>query len=422
MARRLKIELPSGIHDILGEDFKYYQKIENVAQEILEFYGFSRIETPIFEKTDLFIKSIGKATEIVKKQMYSFQTKGGDFLTLRPEATAPLARAYITQGMASWPQPVKLWTFGPFYRYERPQAGRYRQFYQLDIEIFGSFSPIIDAQVIKIFLEILRSLKIKKVKVKINSVGDSQCRPYYKKLLVSFFKGQKRALCQDCKRRLRENPLRILDCKEEKCQRIVKNAPQLVDHLCKECKRHLTQFLEILDELEIPYLLSPYLVRGLDYYTKTVFEIFFDQEKNALVGGGRYDNLIKILGGKETGAFGGAMGIERVVEIVKKENLKILRKKRKPKIFLAQLGDLAKRRALKLLEEFRKSKIELYEALGRDSLKSQLKLANKLKVKYTLILGQKEALENEIILRDMETGKQKVFKIDKIIKELKKRL
>lgn len=429
--RKPKFQTLSGVHDILPEDYKYYQIIEKTAQDILSFYNFKRIETPIFEEAELFSKGIGLATEIIQKQMYVFKTKGGETLALRPEATSGIARAYLQHGMQSLPQPVKLWCFGPFYRYERPQAGRYRQFWQLNLEVLGSGSPIIDAEVIQIFLNILKELKLKDLTVNINSIGDFQCRPYYKKLLSSYFRSRKSALCKDCRVRLKENPLRILDCKQEKCQRVKREAPQIIDHLCKECQSHFREVLEILDEMEIPYILDPYLVRGLDYYTKTVFEIFpssFAEKENpevkkdALVGGGRYDSLIKLLGGKDTPAVGGALGVERVIELIKKRNLKFKKEIFPPKIFLAQLGILAKRKCLKLLEEFRKEGIRVEESLGKDSLRAQLKIANNLGVKYVLILGQKEALEGEILIRNMETGKQETLKLDKIAKEVKKYL
>ncbi len=429
--KKTKYITPSGVHDILPREQKYYQKIEQVATDILSFYNFEHIETPIFEDSLLFSKGIGVKTEIVQKQMYTFETKGGNSLTLRPEATTSIVRAYLQHGMQNWPQPVKLWCFGPFYRYERPQAGRYRQFYQLDLEVLGEAASVIDAQIIQIFLNVLTELKLKDLIVAVNSIGDSQCRPYYKKLLVSHFKSYKSTLCSDCKKRLKENPLRILDCKKEKCRKIVQQVPQTVDHLCKECKEHFKEVLEFLDEIGVPYVLDPYLVRGLDYYNRTVFEIFsketkeednFAKAKNALVGGGRYDNLVKVLGGKETPGCGGAMGVERVIDLIKQRGLKLFRPNHQPQVFLAQLGKLAKRKSLKLLEEFRRAKIEIGEALGRDSLRAQLKIADRQAVKYVLILGQEEALGGEILIRDMKTGKQIAVKIDKVIREVGKRL
>jgi len=423
--KKPKFQSPTGMHDILSENQKYFQRIYNVIENIANFYEFQKIETPILEETELFSKGIGLATDIVGKQMFSLRTKGGDYLTLRPEGTASVVRSYIQQGMFNLPQPIKLWYFGPFFRYEHPQAGRFRQFWQFGLEVLGEESPVIDAQTIQIFYNILKEIRLKNLIIEVNSIGDSSCRPYYKKLLTSYFRRKETSLCSDCKRRLRENPLRILDCKEEKCQPIKAQAPQMVDHLCEECHKHFREVLEFLDEIELPYHLNPYLVRGLDYYTKTVFEIFEDTEEGlkqgALVGGGRYDGLTKLLGGKSTPACGGAAGIERIISLMKQKGIK-LPESILPKIFLAQLGTLAKRKSLKLLEDFRKAKILVSESFSRDSLKAQLSKANKIGAEYTLILGQKEALEGTIIIRNMATGRQETVKIEKIVVEMKKRL
>ena len=421
MAKKPKFQRPKGMHDILPQEQKYYQKVYDVVLNIADFYGFGKIDTPLVEQEELFSKGIGLSTDIVKKEMYTLKTKGGDSLALRPEWTSPIVRAYIENGMSSWFQPVKLWYFGPCYRYERPQAGRYRQFWQFGFEVLGEQSPVVDAQIIQIFYDILQELKLKGLIVAVNSIGDNNCRPYYKKLLANYFRSRQGSLCSDCRRRFKENVLRILDCKEEKCQPIKADAPQILDHLCDECKKHFKGVLEFLDEIEIPYNLNPYLVRGLDYYTKTVFEIFAEKEEIALAGGGRYDRLVKVLGGKDTPASGAAAGVERIIDLMKSQDVKFA-KETKPKIFLAQLGELAKRKSLKLLKNFRKAKIKVAESFGRDSLKAQLNRANKFEVDYTLILGQKEALENVVIIRDMRSGKQEVVKIDKIISELKKKL
>ena len=425
MSKKLKLQSPTGMHDILADDQKYFRKIYDAVEGLANFYQFEKIDTPILEDSQLFLKGIGLATDIVGKQMFNLKTRGGDYLTLRPEGTAPVVRSYIEQGMFNLPQPIKLWYFGPFFRYEHPQAGRFRQFWQFGFEAFGEESPVVDAQIIQIFYNILKELKIKDLIIEINSIGDSQCRPYFKKLLVSYFRSRESALCSDCKRRLKENPLRILDCKEEKCQQVRAQAPQMLDHLCEECKNHFKEVLEFLDEIELPYHLNPYLVRGLDYYTRTVFEILEDSEEGkkigALAGGGRYDNLVKVLGGKATPATGGAGGIERIVSVMKGKKIK-LQEPSQAKVFLAQLGSLAKRKSLKLLEEFRRERILIAESFGRDSLKSQLNRANKLGVKYVLILGQKEALEGTIILRDMRIGKQETVKLEKTVREIKRRL
>ena len=423
--KKPKFHSPTGMHDTLAEDQKYFQKIYDIVKEIASFYNFQKIETPILEETELFSRGIGLSTDVVQKEMFSFKTKGGDVLTLRPEGTASIVRAYIEKGMQNLPQPVKLWYWGPFFRYEKPQLGRYRQFWQFGLEVLGEESSIIDAQIIQIFYNILRELKFKNLIIEVNSIGDSACRPYYKKLLVSYLKGRIDGLCQNCKRRIKENPLRILDCKEEKCQRIVSQGPQMIDELCETCHQHFKEVLEFLDEIELPYHLNPYLVRGLDYYTRTVFEIYDGQERGralgALAGGGRYDALIKILGGTDTPACGAAGGIERIISLMKEKAI-ILKKEKVPQIFLSQLGNLAKRKSLKLIEDFRREGILISESLGRNSLKVQLQIADKIGAKYTLILGQKEALEGTIIIRDMVNGRQETVKFEKLVKEMKKRL
>jgi histidyl-tRNA synthetase len=415
----LKFQNPRGMPDILPEDWPYYQKILDVVSEVANFYGFKRIETPILELEELFTRGVGISTDICQKEMFAFRAKGGDRLALRPEGTAPIMRAYFQHGFQELPQPVKLWYFGPFFRYERPQAGRFREFWQFGLETLGEENPVLDAQVIQIFLNILKELKIKNLTLKLNSIGDNFCRPYYKKSLVSFLRSKMAGLCQDCKRRLKENPLRILDCKEERCRQIVFGAPQILDYLCEQCKNHFKKLLETLEHLEIPFKLDPFLVRGLDYYTKTVFEIETEKEVGNLVGGGRYDLLGKLLGKMEVPSVGGAGGIERMIEVMKKEKCVTFYKKF-PKVFLAQIGELAKKEALRLIEEFRKNKIHVLESVGKDSLKAQLKFADKFKIRYVLILGQKESLEKKIILKDMETGKQKLIDFKRLMKEIKK--
>jgi len=423
--KKPKFQAPTGMHDILPEDQPYFQKIYDVVERVADFYNFQKIEVPMVEESELFSKGIGLATDIIGKEMYILRTKGGECLALRPEFTAGICRAYIEHGFFNLPQPLKLFTYGPLFRYERPQAGRFRQFHQFDFEIFGEKKPVIDAQVIQVLYNILQELKIKNIIIEINSIGDSQCRPYYKKLLVSYLRSRENALCSDCRRRMRENPLRVLDCKEEKCQRIISEAPQIINHLCGECHDHFKEVLEFLDEMDLPYHLNPYLVRGLDYYTRTVFEIVEESEEGkrlgSLGGGGRFDPLVKLLGGRDTPACGMAGGVERIVALLKIKNTK-LSSRSQPRIFLAQIGQLPKRRALKLFDRFRKANIRVAESFSRDSLKAQLRIADKIGVDYTIILGQKEALEGTVIIRDMKTGKQDTVKLEKIITEIKKRL
>ncbi len=420
------------MHDVLPEDQVYFKKLYHLAESLAEFYGFGRLETPILEFAELFEKGTGQTTEIVEKQMFQLRSRGGDLLALRPEFTPGAMRAFLQHGMTNLPQPVKLYMIGPVFRHESPQANRYRQFNQIDFEVFGENSPAIDAQVIQIFYNLLVELKFKNPIIEINSIGASCCRPYFKKILNSYLRSRFNNLCTDCKRRFRDNPLRVLDCKEEKCQPIKAQAPQIIDHLCEECHDHFKETLEFLDELGLPYRLNPYLVRGLDYYTKTVFEIFVDSnsgsvegdEKSAplaLVGGGRFDGLAKIIGNKDVPACGGAAGVERIINEMKSRGQRFSVEPTKD-VFLAQVGNLAKKKCLKLFEDFRKEKIPVGESLSKDSLKVQLSRADRLKAKYTLIIGQKEALEKTVILRDMIKGTQQTIKMDKVVKEVKRKL
>ena len=423
MDKKLRLQTLTGMRDILPQEQVYFKKVQKSVESITNYYDFKRIDTPILESAEVFSKGTGATTDIVQKEMYSFRTKGGDVVALRPEFTPGIARSYIENGMYNMPQPVKLWTLGPCFRYERPQAGRYRQLLQFDIEAIGDRSASIDGQIIQMSYDILKDLSFKNLNIEVNSIGDQECRSHFKKILTNYFKSRKSSLCSDCQRRLKENPLRILDCKEEKCQRIRSGAPQIIDHLCEACHAHFKQVLEFLDELELPYVLNPYLVRGLDYYTKTVFEIVEKSEtgaiQGALVGGGRYDGLLKVLGGRDTPACGAAGGIDRIMNLMKLREAKPDKKDEKPMIFLAQLGQLAKRKSLKLFEEFRASKIPVAESFSKDSLRSQLNSANKMGVKWVLIFGQKEALENFITLRNMETGVQEEIKLDKVVEEMK---
>ncbi len=426
MEKKLKLQTLTGMLDILPQDQVYLKRVLKSIEGIVNYYDFKRIDTPILENAEVFSKGTGATTDIVQKEMYTFRTKGGDLVALRPEFTPGIARAYTEHGMHNLVQPVKLWTVGPCFRHERPQAGRYRQLMQFDIEVLGESSASVDGQIIQMSYDILKDLSFKNITIEVNSIGDQECRPYFKKILTGYFKSHKSSLCSDCQRRLKENPLRILDCKEEKCQRVKAGAPQIIDHLCESCHGHFKQVLEFLDELELPYTLNPYLVRGLDYYTKTVFEIVEKSDsgtsQGSLVGGGRYDGLVKLLGGRDTPGCGAAGGIDRIMNLLKTREAKPDKKQEKTEIFLAQLGQLAKRRSLKLFEEFRAQKIPVAESFSKDSLRSQLNTANKMGVKWVLIFGQKEALENFITLRDMETGVQKEIALDKVVGEMKNKI
>ena len=428
MPKRLKpkqFQAPKGTRDILPEEQKYWTRIRQVIKDLTQAYGFERIDTPIIEETDLFLRSTGLFTDIVEKQMYNLRTKGGDALSLRPEGTPGVIRAYLEHGLVSQPQPIKLYYLGPFFRYEQPQAGRYRQFHQWGLEIIGDKDPVLDAQIIHLFFIFLKDLGLKRCHIQINSIGCPQCRPVYRRLLVDYYRRRRDRLCPDCRRRLRQNPLRLLDCQQAKCQPWKEEAPQTLNHLCPLCHNHFKAVLEFLDELDLPYFLNPHLVRGLDYYTKTVFEIWPEELKGqrqaALVAGGRYDNLVELLGGRPTPAVGGAVGLERVIALMKNQGVKIGAKP-SHQIFLVQLGELAKKKSLKLLEELQKAGLRVTGSLSRNSLRAQLRIADKLGVKFSLILGQKEALDKTIIIRDMTSGVQEIVPLEKIVKELKKRL
>ena len=434
---KLGLQAPRGMRDVLPEDQVFWQFIVKKAKTLLEDYGFERIDTPVVEATSLFTRSVGEGTDIVEKEMYNFKTKGGDELSLRPEATAGIARAYIEHGMQTWPHPVQFWWFGPVFRHDNPQAGRFRQFYQIDVESLGDENAATDAQLIFLAYKILESLGLKNLTVKVNSIGDSNCRPQYIKALKDYYRNRGKKLCPKCRGRLKTNILRVLDCAEQICKEVTKDAPQIVDYLDEECKAHFKNVLEFLDEIKVPYFLDPRLVRGLDYYTRTVFEIWPEEIRHpadrqaaagggslqlALCSGGRYDKLINLLGGPKTAASGWAMGIERAVLALKEAGIAAPAARPQLKIFIAQLGEMGKRKSLLLFEEFRKSGIPIRVSLGRDSIKSRFRIAGRLGTKYTLILGQKEALDGTVILREMDSGVQETLPMERIVEIVKQRL
>ncbi len=451
---KLMFQSPKGMHDILPHDGPLWDKIRKELREVAESYNFMRIEPTLLEPEALFQRSLGATSDVVEKQMFALKTKGGDALVLRPEGTASIARAYIEHGLSQMGSPLKLYYMGPMFRYEQPQAGRFRQFHQAGFEILGGDDdPIYDAQVILACYRMIESLKIKDIIVKINTIGCKNCRPIYRKKILDYYKGKVAAskgklLCRDCEKRLSVNPLRLLDCKTPDCEEIKKDAPVILNGLCSYCKAHFKGVLEYIEELKIPYVLDNYLVRGLDYYNRTVFEFFADvsleserhkkaqkTEKGqleaepmdvrathvALGGGGRYDYLVEMLGGKETRAVGGALGLDRIIELIKQSGI-VLTSKFKPKVFLIHIGDLAKKKSLALLEELRKDGVDVSESLGKESLKAQLRLADKSAAPLALIFGQKEALENSIIIRDLQTGAQETVPLHKFVAEVKRRL
>ncbi|HUX35580.1 MAG TPA: histidine--tRNA ligase [Candidatus Paceibacterota bacterium] len=419
------LQAPKGMHDVLPSEWPWRNRISAVVDELADFYNFSMIETPILERAELFERGVGVDTDLVGKEMYFVKSKGEDMLVLRPEGTAPIARAYLEHHMGRSSALQKLYYKGPMFRHERPQAGRFRQFNQAGFEIIGGGNdPIYDAEIILIFQRLLEKLKIKNIVLKINSIGCRVCRPVYKKQLQAYYKDKEKKLCSDCQRRLKTNPLRLLDCKNETCIPFKAEAPNFFDKLCSACTANLKGVFEYLDELKIPYTVDNTLVRGLDYYSRTVFEFSVEgpgQEVGALPGGGRYDYLMEMLGGRMTPAIGGAVGIERLIAVMKAQEAETPRRVPK-KVFVIHVGELAKKKSLNILERLRSSGISVGEALGRDSLKAQLRLADREGVRLALIFGQKEIFENSIIIRDLETHLQESVPMDTIVEEVKKRL
>ncbi|MDD5084138.1 MAG: histidine--tRNA ligase [Candidatus Moranbacteria bacterium] len=418
----LLMQPPRGMRDILPIDQPYWEKVRKALAVACQEYGYNRIDLPALEFTNLFVRSIGEGTDVIDKEIYSFVTKGGDKVSLRPEMTAGLARAYIQHGMSVLPKPIRLFSMGPLYRYERPQEGRYREHFQANFDVFGEDDPILDAQIIHLAQRVVSQLGLKNIEFRINSIGTAESRREYEKVLIRHLEFQKNKLCQNCRERLVTNPLRILDCKEDKCAQLVQSAPKFAEHLDQESKNHFKRLQEYLDELEVTYVVSPQMVRGLDYYTRTVFEIFStdgEGRKTALGGGGRYDRLIQSLGGEETPAIGFGLGMDRLVLEMQRNNVK-LHQELKPKVFLAQLGDLAKKKSLRLFSELQKNGILVAESFGRGSLKSQMRVANRLNVEVALILGQKEALDETVILKDMVSGTQETVTQDKLVIAVRK--
>ena len=411
---------PKGMHDILPNEQPFFLKIRQVGEKIADVYNFSKIDTPILEQKAIFEKTVGESTEIVEKQMFVIKGRQDKELVLRPEGTAPIMRSYLQHNIGPFSQPLRLFYEGPMFRHEQPQAGRFRQFHQLGFEIIGADDPIYDAQIILLSTNLLEELKFKKTNIQINSIGCPTCRQGYKKKLINYYRDKQSDICADCRKRLTINPLRVFDCKNERCEELKKGAPIILDNLCHPCNNHFKSVLEYLDEISLPYALNSSLVRGLDYYNRTVFEVFSDEFNFALGGGGRYDYLSQILGGPKVPSVGVSFGVERFVEVMKAKNLEGVSVKN-PKVFLIRLGNQAKRKSIKILKALYNAGIKTAESLEKDSLKAQLKSADKKRADFALILGQREVLEDIIIIRDMKTGAQETVNIEKVVDEIKKR-
>lgn len=415
-------QTPKGVHDILPGDHEYYTFIKKVIRHRARQAGFRRISTPIFEYTELFKRSIGDNSDIVSKEMYTFNDKKERSLTLKPEGTAGVVRAYIQHGMNQLPQPLLLYYFEPHFRYDNPQKGRYRQFWQFGFEIIGESDPALDAQLIQLTNKVHEDLGIDGLfELQLNTIGTPESRIKYRQVLEDYYVGKERSLCEDCKIRLHTNPMRLFDCKQEDCRILAQLAPPMKDYLDQESLEYHAELKEYLDEIGITYVDNPKLVRGLDYYTKTVFEFWDKTEgaQNAVGGGGRYDGLIELLGGQNTPAVGYAAGVERIIANMKREKIRVPSKD-ELHVFVAQLGKEAKKKCLGLIERLREAGIKTMGALGKGSINVQLRLANKFKVPYTVLIGITEVREGTAIIRNMQKGVQETVKIEKVPEKLVK--
>jgi histidyl-tRNA synthetase len=395
-----------GMQDILPPDVHIWQKVEDDAREVFRSYGFQEIRLPMMESTEVFSRSIGETTDIVEKEMYTFTDRGGRSISLRPEGTAPAVRCYVQHHLHNMPSPQKFYYTGPMFRYERPQKGRLRQFYQVGAEAFGSGEPVVDAEIVAMLMDFLSKVGIEGLNLQINSLGCLECRPAYRDALVEFFASRSDALCGDCGRRQERNPLRILDCKAPGCIEQRSEAPLVSDYLCEKCRGHFNRLREMLDALEVPYNVNPSLVRGLDYYTGTIFEATSESlgAQNAVAAGGRYDLLVEEFGGPSSPAMGFAVGVERLISLIRENAAPVPA----PDIFIATLGREAQREALKIARGFRAEGRWVELGSEADSLRSQMRRADRFGAEYVFIMGEDELKSGSLgwkRLRDGATGK-----------------
>jgi len=416
----MEIKAIRGFNDILPDEVGKWHFVEETAREVFEGFGFSEIRIPILERTELFSRGIGEATDIVEKEMYTFTDRSGNSLTLRPEATASMARAYLEHQLYTFDPVAKLYCIGPMFRYERPQKGRYRQFYQIDVEVFGVENPMVDAEVIVMLIHFLRRVGLEKLELQINSLGCRDCRPRYREELKKFLKQKAFQLCEDCQRRLETNPLRIFDCKVETCQEAIADAPKVNDFICPECQKHFDKVREYLEAAGLAYILNPRMVRGLDYYTRTAFEVVSYQlgSQNAVTGGGRYDNLFGELGDFDSPGIGFAIGIERLVSLLPKDREFV----QYPHLFIAALGVETLIEVYQIINQLHLEGIRAELDYEGKSLKSQMRRADKLKARYVLILGENELKQGKAVLRNMETKSQEEISMEGLIDILRKKL
>ncbi|WP_010247886.1 histidine--tRNA ligase [Acetivibrio cellulolyticus] len=414
------IKAPKGTKDILPSEVYKWQYVEKKISELCSNFGYKEIRLPVFEHTELFQRGVGDTTDIVQKEMYTFMDKGGRSITLRPEGTAGVVRSYIENGMASLAMPIKLYYNITAYRYENVQKGRYREFHQFGVECFGSNGPLVDVEIISMLSMFFERLGIKDVELNINSIGCPKCRGEYNKKLLEFFKPNLDKLCGTCKTRYERNPLRIIDCKEETCKIYTKDAPALVDNLCEDCSKHFEGLKEGLENLGIKYNIDKNIVRGLDYYTKTVFEFVSKNigAQGTVCGGGRYDGLIEECGGNQTPGIGFAIGIERLLLVMESQGIEIP-KAEAIDVYIACIGEQAQKYAQKLVYKIRQEGFSAETDLMGRSVKAQMKYADKLGAVYSLVLGDTEVESNKAVLKNMLTGETKDISLDTLIERLK---
>ena len=409
------IQKLKGTRDIIPGEIEIWQYIESKAKDVFENYGFSEIRTPVIEATELFQRGVGEATDVVQKEMYVFNDKANRSIALRPEGTAGVIRAFIEDGMASMPSPTKLYYEMSMYRYENVQKGRQREFHQIGTEVIGSGSYMADVEIISMITKFLRELNINNVKLEINSIGCKKCRTEYIKALKDYIRPNLDKYCDTCQSRFEKNPMRILDCKEEQCKKLNQNAPQIIDYLCDECKEHFEKVKEGLQDLNINYAINSRIVRGLDYYTKTVFEFISEEDGLTVVGGGRYDGLIEELGGPKTPAIGFGAGEERLVSVFESSNKDIINNiKQTPEVFVACIGDEAKRFTNKFVEELRDQNIRASKDIMDRGLKAQFKYADKIGAKYTITIGDDEIRNGKVPVKEMKTGNVQEIEIKQV--------
>lgn len=421
----MNIQKAKGTYDILPNQVYYWQHLENLIRKICETYNYKEIRTPIFESTELFVRGVGESTDIVSKEMYTFDDKGGRSLTLRPEGTAPVVRSYVENKLYVDGQLTKLYYMGPMFRYERMQKGRYRQFYQFGVEVLGSESPIVDVEVIALSVQLIQALGLKEVKVAINTLGDQESRKAYREALINHFTPVQQELCSDCQKRLNQNPLRVLDCKVDRNHPSFAKAPKMSDYLSPSGKDHFDTVLNYLDLLKIDYVIDESLVRGLDYYNHTVFEIMSNVEgfgaQTALGGGGRYNGLVEEVGGPAVAGMGMAFGLDRLILALEAEKVAIANQNYLD-AFIVTMSESQEALAMKLLQTLRQNGIKADKDFNNRKVKAQFKQADKLNAKFTVLLGETEVQQNRVVLKNMKTEVQTEVAIVQLVNELKLRL